>query len=118
MQSLASTFLGFVVQIHVFHWLTTSYSQHKALGHLYEDIHEKADEFMEKYMGKYGRSIGANSASIISYNVSNVNEVIDAFEAFLINLTGELDPKDTDLLNVRDDMLGIVNQTKYRLTLG
>lgn len=118
MQNLASTFLGFVVQIHVFHWLTTSYSQHKALGDLYDDIHDKADEFMEKYMGKYGRNIGANSASIISYNASNVNEVIDSFEAFLVGLTAELDPKDTDLLNVRDDMLGIVSQTKYFLTLG
>lgn len=118
MQNLASTFLGFVVQIHVFHWLTTSYSQHKALGDLYDDIHDKTDDFMEKYMGKYGRNIGANSASIISYNASNVNEAIDSFEAFLIGLTGELDPVDTDLLNIRDDMLGVVRQTKYLLTLG
>ena len=118
MQNLASTFLGFVVQIHVFHWLTTSYAQHKALGNLYDDIHDKTDDFMEKYMGKYGRNIGANSASMISYNASNINEVIDSFEAFLINLTGELDPVDTDLLNIRDNMLGVVRQTKYLLTLG
>jgi hypothetical protein len=117
MQSLASTLLGFVVQIHVFHWLTTSYAQHKALGKLYENIHERADEFMEKYMGKYGRNIGQDSASVISYNSGDLMETINSFESFLIGLTQELSPVDTDLLNVRDDMLGEIHQAKYLLTL-
>lgn len=113
----ASTLLGFVMQIHVFHWLTTSFSQHKALGELYDGIHDKSDEFMETYMGKYGRNMPAGSASIINYNASNVNETISAFEAFLISLTDELQPTDTDLLNIRDDMLDLVHSTQYFLTL-
>ena len=117
MQNLASTFLGFVVQIHVFHWLTTSYSQHKTLGDLYDGIHDLADTFMETYMGKYGRNAGASSASVISYNGSSVNETISEFETFLTGLTNELDPTDTDLLNIRDEMLALIHSTQYLLTL-
>lgn len=117
MQNLASTLLGFVVQIHVFHWLTTSYSQHKSLGDLYDGIHDLSDTFMETYMGKYGRNVGASAASVISYNTSNVNETISAFETFLIGLSNELDQSDTDLLNIRDEMLALVHSTQYFLTL-
>jgi len=113
----ASTFLGFVMQIHVFHWLTTSYSQHKALGKLYDGIHDLADDFMEAYMGKYGRNMPAGAASIINYNTASVNETISTFEAFLISLTDALEPTDTDLLNIRDDMLDLVHTTQYFLTL-
>jgi DNA-binding ferritin-like protein len=113
----ASTFLGFVMQMHVFHWLTTSYSQHKALGELYDGIHDLADNFMETYMGKYGRNMPTSAASVINYNTSNVNETISNFEAFLISLTGELDSTDTDLLNIRDEMLSLVHTTQYFLTL-
>jgi len=113
----ASTLLGFVMQIHVFHWLTTSFAQHKALGELYDGIHDLTDSFMEAYMGKYGRNMPAGAASIINYNSANVNEVISTFEAFLINLTNELQPTDTDLLNIRDEMLDLVHTTQYLLTL-
>lgn len=115
MQNLASTLLGFVMQIHVYHWLTTSYAQHKALGDLYEGIHGLADEFVEVYMGKYGRNVSANTGSVINFNIAGVNESISAFEAYLIEIN--LDPVDTDLLNIRDEMLGLVHKTQYLLTL-
>jgi hypothetical protein len=118
MQNLASTLLGFVVQIHVFHWLTTSFSQHEALGDLYDGIHDLTDSFMEVYMGKYGRNIGANTASMITYNSANVTDCISTFESFLIGLSNELDPADTDLLNIRDEMLSLVHKAQYLLTLG
>ena len=117
MQNLASTLLGFVVQIHVYHWLTTSYAQHKTLGDLYDGIHDLTDNFMEVYMGKRGRDIGASAASVINYNTANLNESISAFEAFLINMTNELDSSDTDLMNIRDEMLALVHASQYLLTL-
>ena len=113
----ASTLLGFVMQIHLFHWLTTSFSQHKALGGLYDGIHDLTDDFMEVYMGKYGRNMPTSAASVINYNTANVNETISAFEAFLISLTNELESTDTDLLNIRDEMLALVHQTQYLITL-
>jgi hypothetical protein len=117
MQSLASTLLGFVVQIHVFHWLTTSYAQHQALGGLYDGIHDLTDSFMEVYMGKYGRNVGNNAASMITYNEADSLETIKAFEAFLVSLSSQVDESDTDLLNIRDEMLALVHKTQYLLTL-
>jgi len=117
MQNLASTMLGFVMQIHVFHWLTTSYAQHQALGGLYDGIRDLTDHFMEVYMGKYGRNVGNNAASMITYNASDMMETIKAFEAFLLSLTGQVDESDTDLLNIRDEMLALVHKTEYLLTL-
>lgn len=117
MQNLASTLLGFVSQVHVFHWLTTSYAQHQAFGGLYDGIHDLADEFMEVYMGKYGRNIGNNAASMITYNAADAIEAIKAFEKFLLSLNMTLDPSDTDLLNIRDEMLALVHKTEYLLTL-
>mgnify|MGYP003352885608 CR=1 FL=1 len=98
MQGLASTLLGFVMQIHVFHWLASTHAQHIVLGELYEGIHELADEFMEVYMGKYGKDIGNNSASMVIYNNEDVNEYIKMFEAYLNSFNDVFN--DTDLLNI------------------
>lgn len=117
MQNLASTLLGFVMQIHVYHWLTTSYAQHKALGDLYDGIHDLADELVEVYMGKHGRDVAANAGSVINFNIAGVNESIAAFESYLVSLTDQVDPTDTDFLNIRDEMLGLVHKTQYLLTL-
>jgi hypothetical protein len=117
MQNLASTLLGFVVQIHVFHWLTTSYAQHQALGGLYDGIHDLTDSFMEVYMGKYGRNVDNNAASMITYNAADSLETIKAFEAFLVSLSSQVDESDTDLLNIRDEMLALIHKTQYLLTL-
>jgi hypothetical protein len=43
---------------------------------------------------------------------------MDGITEFLVGMTEQLDPKyDSDLLNIRDEILGDINQTKYRLTL-
>ena len=108
----ASTLLGFVMQIQVLHWMTTSYAQHEALGELYSGIFGLTDKFVEAYMGKYGRDMPPSSASVIHYAVSDVNAIVSEFERFLVNI----DVQDTDLLNIRDEMLGLVHTTQYKLT--
>ena len=114
MNKYANTLLGFVMQIHVYHWQTVKYADHQALGGLYDGIHDLADTFMEAYMGKYGRSeTGVSSAYLIDYNPANALEKINEFEEFLVNC----DLPDTDLLNIRDSMLDLVHKTKYLLTL-
>jgi hypothetical protein len=43
---------------------------------------------------------------------------MDGITEFLVGMTDHLDSRyDTDLLNLRDEMLGDINQLKYRLTL-
>jgi hypothetical protein len=43
---------------------------------------------------------------------------MDGICEFLVSMTDELDSRyDTDLLNLRDEMLGDINKLKYLLTL-
>jgi hypothetical protein len=39
---------------HIAHWKTKSYSEHKALGHFYEDVIEDLDKLIEAYQGVFG----------------------------------------------------------------
>lgn len=106
-------------QIKFFHWQTKIYSKHIALDKLFEAIVDNVDEFTETAMGKYGR-ITVDGLSFTFTNVSdeNVISVIDGAIDNCIKLTDVLDAKvDTDLLNLRDELLGKLNQTKYLLTL-
>ena len=107
-------------QYKIFHWQTTSFSQHKSFDGIVESLIENIDEFIETYMGKYGRVIASNTFNLTlgNYKDADFNAVTDAYINFLIGLGNQLDStKDTDLLNIRDEILGGLNQLKYLLTL-
>jgi hypothetical protein len=51
-------------------------------------------------------------------NSINLQNFIDGIVEFLVGMTEVLDPKyDTDLLNIRDEILSSINKLKYLLTL-
>ena len=77
------------------------------------------DSFVEEAMGKYGRiDVAGLSYTFTNVSDENVISVIDGAIDMCIKLTDTLDAKvDTDLLNLRDELLGKLNQTKYLLTL-
>jgi DNA-binding ferritin-like protein len=102
-----------------FHWQTKIYAKHTALGELYSDVTELVDEFAETAMGKYGRvDVAGLSYDFVNISDANVLTAIDDMIEKAINLTDVLDArKDTDLLNLRDELMGKCNKTKYLLTL-
>jgi len=119
--NIVSKFLTFQNQIKILHWQTTSYSEHKTLDGIYESLEANIDDFIEAFMGKYGRIIAQTSFTITLENYNNLApmDLMNIISTYLIDeLPTMLDPKkDFDLLNIRDEMLGNVNQTKYLLTL-
>ena len=121
MISLMSTFLGIQSQFKVFHWQTQSYAKHIAYGGIYDTLNELSDEFMETYMGKYGRvALEGETDAILLGNIGEVNidEFLETIIEFLLSFNHKLDSnKDNDLLNIRDEMLGAINKLKYLLTL-
>ena len=119
--NIVTKFLEFQNQIKIYHWQTYGYAEHKTFDELYGNLSETIDEFVETYMGKYGRILSANNFVLTLANYKNSNP-IQALDIFIVYLSNELptvlDPqKDTDLLNIRDEMLGNINQAKYLLTL-
>lgn len=109
-------------QLKVYHWQTQksvgSHAAHLAFGQAYDELGDFIDTFVEIYQGKKGLIMGKNGFIIKLHNLDDDYEkFIDVYVNFLIkNVTEALDPTlDTDLLNIRDEMLGVLNQTKYRL---
>jgi DNA-binding ferritin-like protein len=106
-------------QIRVFHWQTKSFAQHKAFGEAYEGLDGLIDEFIEIYQGKNGIENPAEGLKIKLENLDDKPEdMLDVFIEFLRDdLPKKLEKEDTDLLNIRDEMMGLLNKTKYLLLL-
>ena len=109
-------------QIRFNHWNTYGDVMHRKLGKLYDSLGELIDTFVETMIGKpeYGRPNYGETFSIEFDNPDtlDIKVYLEQFKQFLFELTKALDPvKDTDLLNLRDSMLGEVNHTLYFLTL-
>lgn len=116
--SCIKVLMNFQNEIKLHHWGTPSYAEHMALGQLYEALNPMIDNFAETYFGVHGKDdikevtdLRLNGPSRIS-----TNSVLNSFEDYL---NQEL-PKETNhssLLNIRDEMLALVQKTKYLLTL-
>lgn len=107
-------------QFKVLHWQTFSEARHIAYGGIYNSLGENIDEFVEVMMGKYGRfELPEEGATIQLFNLKSleINSFLETVTEFLIAISDELDARrDTDLLNIRDEMLGDTNKLKYLLT--
>jgi len=116
---LVSPLIRIQEQLRIFHWQSETYAQHKAFGKAYENLGDQIDRFVEVYMGKYGKVRAKLTYSIELDNLGeNYLDYIDGYINYLQSLNSELDAsKDSDLLNIRDEMLSELNQLKYLLTL-
>lgn len=108
------------VQLKFIHWQTYGDAKHRTYGALYDSLGEHIDTFVEVMMGKMGRPSFPQNFTLEFTNLEQLDEeeYIDSIAEYLISLSDELDPRrDSDLLNIRDEMLGHINQSKYLLTL-
>lgn len=117
-------FLSFLNQLKVYHWQTTSYAKHKALGNAYEALDELFDTFVETYYGKYGKLISATEYTITNNSLeegseSDVEKEIGNRKRGLVSyLRNELLTEvDKDLLNIVDEIEGEINHLMYLLRL-
>jgi len=119
MISIVSPLLRIQNQLRIYHWQTTSYTEHKAFGKAYENLDDLIDTFIEAFFGKYGRSKAKLSFNIELRNYEDgVDGFIDTSIDYLRNFNSELDTSsDSELLNIRDEMIAEFDRLKYLLTL-
>lgn len=110
--------------VKLYHWKTMKYSEHKATDELYDELNGKIDEFVEVLIGKDGKRInlsGKKSVKLDDFNNSSAfKNYIERSKKYLINMTNSKNistPENSDLLNIRDEILGILNKFTYLLTL-
>jgi len=117
---IQTTLMQMQNQYKILHWQTMSFSQHESFDKIVSSLSENIDEFIETYMGKYGRVIasGTFNINLANYKDTDFVALTNNYIEFLIGLSNVLDKiQDSDLLNIRDEILGSLNQLKYLLTL-
>jgi hypothetical protein len=115
-------FLHLRDQIKLYHWQTRVYSRHMATDKILEKLDKSIDAYVEIYIGKYGRPrLGGKNATLSLQNLSEAGVVrlVSAAIKYLQGpLTKSLKPvADSDLVNIRDEMIGDLNQLLYLFTL-
>jgi DNA-binding ferritin-like protein len=113
-------FLGLQNQMKICHWQTKGIARHEAFGNFYDDLTPLIDKYIEQAMGKYGRFVLDDETKTIE--LSNLSEIdikglVNTTREALVQFTEQLDPSDTDLLNLRDEFLGLVNKYAYLFTM-
>lgn len=96
--------------MHLAHLNTTSYAEHKALNKYYDGILDLTDHFTEVYFGRYKRlPITIPEAKVESAveHLKGLQSIVDTERG---NYTSELQ-------NILDEVLGLINETLYLLTL-
>ena len=108
-------------QIKLYHWQTKLYSRHKATDAVLEALDKSVDRYVEVYMGKYGRmKMNTSTATTTVKNLSETSifNFINRSIQYLNNdLVSKLKETDTDLVNIRDEMLAELNQLLYLFSL-
>jgi hypothetical protein len=113
-------FLEMLNVVKLYHWKTHSFAQHKATDELYERLNGHIDTFVEVLLGKDQSRIQMVERSIQLMDPSEKtdfqNKVLE-YRGFLTDMNIYFDPaRDTDLLNIRDEILGDINQFLYLMT--
>jgi len=106
--------------VHLAHWATTSYAEHKALNKLYEGLDELIDTFVETLIGIRGRGVISGISALKVYGSAGGDclKIVNELETLIRGeLKSYIDPKEDGLLNIQADMLNLVTHIKYLLTL-
>jgi DNA-binding ferritin-like protein len=116
-------FFEMLLMVKLFHWKTYSYATHKATDELYASLNEHMDKFIEVLLGKTGIRINLlNNKKISLIDLTSPEQLrakVDGYKKYLVSLTNNRAinaMNDTDLLNIRDEILGDMNQFLYLLT--
>jgi len=111
-------FMNMLTTVKLYHWKTMNYATHKATDELYEDLNKYVDEFVEVMIGhKGGVRATLPRTNVKIYDCASKEEFsrkIEEYKQVLIGFTSRFDgKKNSDLLNIRDEILGALNKSLY-----
>lgn len=115
---LVSSMLTIRNQVKLYHWQTKSFARHKATDDLTATLDTLIDSFVESYMGRYGRPKVSGAIKLHNFSESAARSFVAKQTKFLsTDLPKKIKSTDTDLLNIRDEILAELNKVLYLFTL-
>ena len=122
-QRIVTMFLQMLNTVKLYHWKTSSHAQHKATDELYGNLNTNIDTFVEVMLGKTGGRVNltfVKTLPLLDYtNVADFKREIAKYKQFLIDMNKDTTlniTNNSDLLNIRDEILANLNQFTYLLT--
>lgn len=96
---------------HLAHLNTTSYAEHKALNSYYDSILDLTDTLAETYIGIYGRGV-------INIPGTTLTDIRSHLKELRIEVAEHREyVKETNIQNIIDEILSLIDETNYLLTL-
>jgi hypothetical protein len=116
-------FLEFLNIVKLYHWKTHSYSTHQATDALYDKMNKSIDKFVEVLLGKNGDRVHLDNVKTLRLrtlnNSGDIKQYLTGFKTKMVGLDSSLSGQgmtNSDLLNIRDEILADINQFLYLLT--
>ena len=103
-------------QAKVFHWQTSSFAEHEAMGDFYDEFNGLMDKFIEAYQGCYGRIMLGCELEVKPYTMDAPVAFLTSFKQYVSGDARMLVMGNSALSNILDEINGLVEQTLYRLT--
>ena len=101
----------------IYHWSTTSYSRHMATDRFNGNMQTITDKFIEVFIGRYKLKPIISRIELKDKYLSD-----DGIKDYFIKTKNNLQQlenivSDSELLNIRDELLAEINQTLYLFEL-
>jgi hypothetical protein len=125
-ECVLSEFIQCMMEAHhnikLYHWKTKSYATHKATDKLHGKLAELIDRYVEVFMGKINYNLKVTEHTVMKIKNLDTNDQLEKYICELIDFLTEVHKKvdlerDTDILNIRDEIVGEFNQFLYLLRL-
>jgi len=120
-EDIVKMFLEMLNTTKLYHWKTHSYAEHKSTDDLYSSLNGHVDDFVETMLGIRNGSranlVGKHTLHL--HDVSDVSafkSLIEQYKKYLIQMSSSELGQHTDLMNIRDSILGDLDKLNYLLT--
>lgn len=118
---LVSFLLCMADELKIYHWRTRSHARHQATCEALKELSSLTDTLVETYIGRYERPVFPHalvSLDVRELSEENAAEVVQKYANWMRRDFPKFVHKtDTDLLNIRDELLGCLDRLSYQFTL-
>lgn len=104
-------------QMKLYHWQTKSYARHKASDELVDELDDLTDKYIEAYSGTYDNIKLSSPMNIELVNTcdKNIGSYLKANKKVINDTLNKI--TDTELLNIKDEILSVIDKTIYLFKL-